>query len=109
MTTIVSDLPTTPSATAYAGSFGSLGQKDFLRLLTTQLQAQDPFEPVDNKELLAQMAQFSSLAGISDINATLQDIGDKLDNSEVAVTLQALVARLDAVLAAGAVPAEQTP
>ena len=59
--------------------FGSLGQKDFLRLLTTQMQAQDPFQPVDNKEMLAQMAQFSSLAGISDVNETLKSIAKKLD------------------------------
>ena len=57
----------------------SLGQADFLRLLTVQVQQQDPFDPVDNKEMLAQMAQFSSLAGINDVNATLQQISEKLD------------------------------
>ncbi|OYW44837.1 MAG: hypothetical protein B7Z33_10545 [Sphingomonadales bacterium 12-68-11] len=59
--------------------FGSLGQDDFLRLLTTQMQMQDPFEPVDNKEMLAQMAQFSSLAATSDMGVTLTSIADKLD------------------------------
>ena len=44
-----------------------------------QVQQQDPFDPVDNKEMLAQMAQFSSLAGINDVNATLQQISEKLD------------------------------
>ena len=44
-----------------------------------QVQQQDPFDPVDNKEMLAQMAQFSSLAGINDVNATLQQISAKLD------------------------------
>jgi flagellar basal-body rod modification protein FlgD len=66
-------LPTT------ARSFDSLGQADFLRLLTVQIQQQDPFDPVDNKEMLAQMAQFSSLAGINDVNSTLQQISAKLD------------------------------
>ena len=61
------------------GGFAALGQADFLRLLTAQLGAQDPFDPVDNKEMLAQMAQFSSLAGINDVNATLQTISVKLD------------------------------
>jgi flagellar basal-body rod modification protein FlgD len=55
-----------------------LGQKDFLRLLTAQMQTQDPFDPVDNKEMLAQMAQFSSLAGLSEINDTLKLINAKL-------------------------------
>lgn len=57
----------------------SLGQGDFLRLLTVQMQQQDPFDPVDNKEMLAQMAQFSSLAGVSETNATLEQIAEKLD------------------------------
>jgi flagellar basal-body rod modification protein FlgD len=60
--------------------YSSLGQADFLRLLTVQLQQQDPTDPVDNKEMLAQMAQFSSVAGISDVNATLKEISTKLDN-----------------------------
>ena len=56
-----------------------LGQADFLRLLTVQVSQQDPFEPVDNKEMLAQMAQFSSLAGVAETNASLERIADKLD------------------------------
>lgn len=59
--------------------FDTLGQADFLRMLTVQIQQQDPFDPVDNKEMLAQMAQFSSLAGINDVNSTLQQISAKLD------------------------------
>ena len=61
------------------GGFGALGQGDFLKLLTTQLQQQDPFAPVDNTDMLAQMAQFSALAGSSEMNATLSDIANKLD------------------------------
>ena len=59
--------------------FAALGQADFIKLMTVQLQQQDPFEPVDNKEMLAQMAQFSSLAGIDGVNTTLQQISAKLD------------------------------
>jgi flagellar basal-body rod modification protein FlgD len=59
--------------------FDTLGQTDFLKLLTVQLQQQDPFEPVDNKEMLAQMAQFSSLGGINDTNKILETISSKLD------------------------------
>lgn len=67
------------NTTNAAGGFSSLGQADFVRLLTVQMQQQDPFEPVDNKEMLAQMAQFSSLSGINDVNSTLQQISTKLD------------------------------
>ncbi len=59
---------------------GALGQGDFLRLLTTQLEQQDPFEPVDNTDMLAQLAQFSALAGTTTTNDTLQQILGKLDN-----------------------------
>lgn len=57
----------------------ALGQGDFLRLLTVQMQQQDPFDPVDNKEMLAQMAQFSSLAGVAETNSSLEAITAKLD------------------------------
>jgi flagellar basal-body rod modification protein FlgD len=68
-----------PGVTSTGRDYAQLGQADFLRLLTVQIQQQDPFNPVDNKEMLAQMAQFSSLAGINDVNATLQKISEKLD------------------------------
>ena len=70
---------TTTTAATTARGMDSLGQGDFLRLLTVQMQQQDPFDPVDNKEMLAQMAQFSSLAGVSETNATLEQIAEKLD------------------------------
>ncbi len=62
-----------------ASGTANLDQGDFLKLLITQLQQQDPFEPVDNKDMLAQMAQFSSLAGTTESNATLAQIVERLD------------------------------
>lgn len=61
------------------GGMQTLGQADFLRLLTTQLTMQDPLAPADNKEMLAQMAQFSALAATTASGATLEDISAKLD------------------------------
>ena len=55
-----------------------LDQKDFLRLMTAQLSQQDPFNPVDNQEMVAQMAQFSSLAGVSETNTVLKSISEQL-------------------------------
>ncbi|MDQ1120663.1 MULTISPECIES: flagellar hook capping FlgD N-terminal domain-containing protein [Pseudoxanthomonas] len=40
---------------------GTINQEGFIKLFLTQLQFQDPLEPVDNKEFLAQLAQFSNL------------------------------------------------
>lgn len=70
----ISGGPSAPTTT----SVQQMGQSDFLRLMTAQLSQQDPFNPVDNQQMVAQMAQFSSLAGISETNATLQQISDQL-------------------------------
>jgi flagellar basal-body rod modification protein FlgD len=48
-----------------------LGKDDFLKLLTVQLQHQDPLEPQDNTEMVAQLAQFSSLEQLENMNANL--------------------------------------
>ena len=66
------------AATKKSGLAG-LGQGDFLKLMTTQLQQQDPFDPVDNKDMLAQMAQFTQLSGIAEMGDTLKLIAGKLD------------------------------
>lgn len=79
MTPAISPLATAGAAPSPGREFSSLGQKDFIRLMTVQMQQQDPFDPVDNKQMLAQMAQFSTLAGIDDVNTTLQTIAEKLD------------------------------
>ena len=52
-----------PSAAAAAAtsSLASLGQDAFLKLLTTELQNQNPLNPVDQTQSIAQLAQFSSL------------------------------------------------
>jgi len=55
-----------------------LGQTDFLRLMSTQLKQQDPFDPVDNQAMVAQMAQFSSVAGISEMNVSLKAISTQI-------------------------------
>ena len=61
-----------------------LGQSDFLMLLTTQLQNQDPFAPMESGEFLGQMAQFSTISGIEDMNNTLQSIGDGMTQNRIA-------------------------
>lgn len=62
----------------------ALGQDSFLKLLTEQLKNQDPFEPVKNENMVAQMAQFSSVAGISEMNKTLKGMSSRLDASNTA-------------------------
>jgi flagellar basal-body rod modification protein FlgD len=64
-------------------SNGTLGQGDFLKLLTTQMTTQDPFNPMDNTQMVAQMAQFSSVAGIAEMNQSLKTIVSGLQSSRV--------------------------
>ncbi len=68
----------------------SLGQEDFLKLMTTQLQNQDPFAPMDNGDFIAQMAQFSTVTGITEINSNLTNLGSKLEPNRVATAAQFL-------------------
>jgi flagellar basal-body rod modification protein FlgD len=56
----------------------SMGQDAFLRLLTTQLQHQDPTKPQADGEFIAQLAQFSSLEQLTQMQATLAKIGTAL-------------------------------
>lgn len=53
---------------------GELGKDDFLNLLVTQLRYQDPLNPVDDKEFIAQMAQFSALEQMQNMNNTFSAV-----------------------------------
>ena len=68
----------------------TLGQEDFLKLMTTQLQNQDPFAPMENGDFIAQMAQFSTVTGITEMGTQMKAINDKLDSFRIATASQYL-------------------
>ena len=69
---------------------GALGQEDFLKLMTTQLQNQDPFAPMENADFIAQMAQFSTVTGITDMGQSLKGISNQLSEFRIATATNML-------------------
>ena len=83
MTTITDTASTLAGVPVATKPVGSMDQNDFLRLMTTQLTTQDPFNPMDNTQMVAQMAQFSQVAGIAEMNQSLQRIASSLVGSRL--------------------------
>ncbi|MFP5435608.1 MAG: flagellar hook assembly protein FlgD, partial [Alphaproteobacteria bacterium] len=71
-----------PNAKVGTGK-SEMGQADFLRLLTAQMQTQDPFEPVNNAEMVSQMATITNSSGIAEMNATLKNLAADLGGTRL--------------------------
>lgn len=73
MTTVTGATAGTQSGAAIkpTGAMQVLGKDTFLQLLVTQLRYQDPLNPQDNSAFVAQMAQFTSLEQMQNLNATM--------------------------------------
>ncbi|MFQ5737351.1 MAG: flagellar hook assembly protein FlgD [Thermodesulfobacteriota bacterium] len=67
-----------PLGKAAAKAQDAMGKDAFLKLLVTQLQNQDPLNPADNTEFVAQLAQFSSLEGITNLNTSMADVASSV-------------------------------
>ena len=79
-------------AEAGAGNDKALGKDAFLQLLVTQLKNQNPLDPQDNTAFVAQLAQFSSLEGITTLNDSVNSITGGLQSSQ-ALQASSLVGR----------------
>jgi len=60
-----------------------IGQEDFLKLMTKQLQAQDPFKPMDSSQFLGQIAQFSQVSGLQALNTSFGNLASSLTDNQV--------------------------
>jgi flagellar basal-body rod modification protein FlgD len=88
---LVSNTTATTNTTGTQGvqssSTQALGKDDFLKLLITQLQNQDPLSPMDNSQFLSQMAQFSSLEQMQNLNQSFDQsmvLSQTLNNTSAA-------------------------
>lgn len=54
---------------------------DYITLLTTQLQNQNPLEPMDNSDMTAQLAQFSQLSQLENLNTSFDEVLSKTEQS----------------------------
>ena len=84
MTDIASTSSTTstPTPTAYSrNTGGTLGKDDFLKLFVTQLQHQDPMNPMQDSDFMGQMASFSSLEQITNLAAANERIASSLSST----------------------------
>ena len=87
-TNTVNPTPITSTGTEknYARQVNSeLGKDAFLRLLTTQLSHQDPLNPTDDKEFLSQMASFSSLEQMQNLNTSFAGLDKTMQETQKAL------------------------
>lgn len=70
----------------------SLGQEDFLNLMITELQNQNPMKPMENGEFLGQMAQFSSVQGLAEMQQAFTNLSNSLVSNQ-ALQASSLVGR----------------
>ncbi len=64
------------------GDANALAQQDFLKLMVTQIENQDPLKPQENGDFLGQMAQFSTVQGLQDMQKTMTNLASSLVSNQ---------------------------
>jgi flagellar basal-body rod modification protein FlgD len=80
----VSNTGASAAATSTASSTQSVNeaQTNFLKLLVTQMQNQDPMNPMDNAQMTSQIAQLNTVSGINQLNTTVQSLASTMQASQ---------------------------
>lgn len=78
---VISSLPGL-TASSSGPTNDRLGQDQFLELMITQLKNQDPLKPMENGEFLGQIAQFSTVSGIQDLQTAFSDLSTSLVSNQ---------------------------
>ncbi|HEY1366258.1 MAG TPA: flagellar hook assembly protein FlgD [Gaiellaceae bacterium] len=88
----------------------TLGKDDFLKLLVTQLQHQDPMSPMDDKDFMGQMAQFSSLEQMTNMATNLSELeySNQLSQSVSLIGHTVTYVQQDGTMASGVASAVST-
>lgn len=79
---IISQYQFANTATGGSAKMDELGADEFMTLLLEQLKNQDPLEPQDNGDFIAQMAQFSTVTGIDEMNTSISELGSALGSNQ---------------------------
>ena len=69
-------------ASGTAEDEGKLGQEEFLQLMITQLENQDPFKPLESGEFLGQLAQFGTVTGLSQLQTSFEGLASSLVSNQ---------------------------
>lgn len=85
-----------------------LGQEDFIKLMTTQMNHQDPMKPMENGDFLSDMAQFSTVSGLKEIKDSFNSLASSLQSSQ-ALQASSMVGRQVLVPGSMSTLSEGTP
>ena len=83
----------------------ALDKDAFLQLLVTQMQYQDPLDPQDNSEYVAQLAQFSSLEQMTNVYKSIEEVSQMVSNIDTSV----LVGQLSSMIGKDIAWTQETP
>ena len=111
MTIISASDPSAPASSSKAiNASATLGQNDFLKLLVAQLKYQDPMKPTDSSQFMGEMAQFSTVQGVTSMGTTMEGMSHANDVSQAIALIgkQIRYKALDGTIGSGTVQSTET-